>query len=440
MAVIDDDLLEGWLHQAGEAFAVPADGAEDILRRAAATESGGSGGSAGWGPASGPTQITFPMGDGPLGDGETPARRSRPWRRTIGDHRLLAVAASVVVLAALAGGALLLGSTSAKTPQQSVAALPGATHPPAKEGGAPAPATTTIPNLRLGAAAPPPSASGSSGAGATAGSTGTSSKGAATQPGFSATAPKTAAPGQSPSNSALPSGSVGQPARIEQTGSLDLRVAKGALSKTMTKLTFLAGAYNGFVTNSQTQSSATAADGAPSGSVTLQVPVASFAAVLKSAQALGHTSDLTTKATDVTGQYVDLQARITALQSSRQAYLTILAKATTIGDILAVQAQLDNLQTQLEQLQGQLQVLGSETDYSTLNVLVSEGVTHHRPPPPPHRQSGLAKAWHDSVHGFIDGAEGIVRGAGPVLFALLCLGVLLVAGRLGWRRLQRHRL
>jgi hypothetical protein len=433
MAVIDDDLLEGWLHQAGEAFAVPAGGAEDILRRAAASEGNGSDGS---GSDSGPTQITFP-----LGDGETPARRPRPWRRTTGDHRLLAVAASVVVLAALAGGALLLGNTPSKTPQHSVAALPGVTHPPATDGAAPVPSTTTIPSPTLGRAALPPSANGSSGTGASSGSSaGTPSTGAGAVPGFSATTPKTAAPGQSSANSALPSGSVGQPARIEQTGSLDLRVAKGALSKTMTKLTFLAGAYNGFVTNSQTQSSASAADGAPSGSVTLQVPVASFAAVLKSAQALGHTSELTTKATDVTGQYVDLQARITALQSSRQAYLTILAKATTIGDILAVQAQLDNLQTQLEQLQGQLQVLGSETDYSTLNVLVSEGVTHHRPPPPPHRQSGLAKAWHDSVHGFVDGAEGVVRGAGPVLFALLCLGVLLVAGRLGWRRLQRHRL
>ena len=56
--------------------------------------------------------------------------------------------------------------------------------------------------------------------------------------------------------------------------------------------------------------------GAPRGSVTLQVPVDNFAAVLKQAQALGKTSDLTTKATDVTGQYVDLQARIAALRTA----------------------------------------------------------------------------------------------------------------------------
>ena len=46
------------------------------------------------------------------------------------------------------------------------------------------------------------------------------------------------------------------------------------------------------------------------------MPVDDFATVLRQAQALGTTSDLTTKATDVTGQYVDLQSRITALEDS----------------------------------------------------------------------------------------------------------------------------
>ncbi len=97
---------------------------------------------------------------------------------------------------------------------------------------------------------------------------------------------------------------------------------------------------------------------------------------------------LTTSATDVTGQYVDLQARITALQDSRQQYLTIMAKATTVGGILAVQEQLQNLQSQLEQLQGQLQLLNNETTYATLAVTVSQKVVT---PPPPRPESGLSE-------------------------------------------------
>ena len=195
----------------------------------------------------------------------------------------------------------------------------------------------------------------------------------------------------------------------------------------------LAVSDGGFVANSQTQAGA-----APSGSVTLQVPVDSFASVVQRAQALGKASDLSTKATDVTGQYVDLQSRITALEASRQQYLTILAKATTVGDVLAVQEQIDAIQSQIEQLQGQLQLLASETSYSTLTVTVGESAPP--PPPGPLPESGLVRAWHASIGGFVTGVEGVIRIAGPLLFALLLLGAVLAGGRALWRRYQRHNL
>ncbi len=244
----------------------------------------------------------------------------------------------------------------------------------------------------------------------------------------------TATPSTAPS---LPHGAVGQPARIEQTGSLTLTVGRGKLDQTVSRLTALAGASGGFVANSQTQSGA-AGTGPPTGSVTLQVPVQSFATVLKGAQALGKTSELTTKATDVSAQYVDLQSRISALQASRQQYLTILAKATTVGDVLAVQEQIDSIQSQIEQLQGQLQLLSSQTTYSTLTVTVDEGTPARPPSPLP--ESGLVRAWHASIGGFVAGVEGVIRLAGPLLFALLLLGVVLAGGRALWRRYQRHNL
>ena len=207
------------------------------------------------------------------------------------------------------------------------------------------------------------------------------------------------------------------------------------MNRTVTALTALAGAHGGFVANSETHPGA---NGAPQGSVTLEVPVDSFAAVLKGAEALGRPSGVSTKATDVTGQYVDLQARIAALESSRQQYLTILARATTIGDVLSVQEQIDTIQSQLEQLQGQLQVLTSETSYSTLTATLDEGSAPPRPSPSP--ETGLVQAWHQSLGGFVDGVEGIVRLAGPTLFALACAAVVLLGGRTLWRRYRRHSL
>ena len=56
-------------------------------------------------------------------------------------------------------------------------------------------------------------------------------------------------------------------------------------------------------------------------------------------------------------------------RTSRQQYLTIHAKATTVGDVLSVQEQLDTIQSQIEQLQGQLSLLTSQdVAYSTLTV------------------------------------------------------------------------
>jgi hypothetical protein len=168
------------------------------------------------------------------------------------------------------------------------------------------------------------------------------------------------------------------------------------------------------------------------------VPVADFDSVLQQARALGTTSSLTTKATDVTGQYVDLQARIGALEATRQQYLTIMTRATSIGDVLSVQDDLDSVQTQIEQLQGQLQLLTSQTAYSTVTVTVNEPTAPPRPAPVP--ESGVVRSWHDSVGGFADGVEGIIRYAGPVLFALLCLALVWLGGRALWRRSQRHNL
>jgi hypothetical protein len=427
MTMLDDGVLADLFSEAALSFDAPEGGAQAILERAQR-------GNADIDAA--PDDDTTAAED--LPDELAPSRLRRA-TRMVRDHRVLSLAAAWVVVAAVVGGLALTGSTPppqsalSKVHAGSTARIPAKT----ATGGAARLPLTPGPNAAYagGETTGGPAGTASSG---TSSSTSTFGAGGNT-PAASSPLAQTATPAQSSTTPALPN-NVGQSARIEQTGSLSLTVGKGALSKTMAQLSFLASAYNGFVQTSQTQSGAISASGAPSGSITLQVPVDSFANVLKKVQALGKTDALSTKATDVTGQYVDLQARIAALQQSLAQYETILAKANSIGDVLSVQTQINSIQSQIEQEQGQLQVLNNETTYSTLTVSVSEGLPprHHRPPPPHH--SGLAAAWHTSVHGFVDGVEGLIRLGGPVLFALLCALVLLVVGRVLWRRLQRHNL
>jgi hypothetical protein len=329
-----------------------------------------------------------------------------------GRHRILSVAA-VVVVALVAVGTI--GAIGRSTTSPTVTSL-RLGHAKGVVPGAPA-TSTTIPSFSQ-------QTQGGDASGAS-GKVAVPSKGLSTGTNT-----------QNQSVPALPSGAVGQSAKIEQTGTLDLAVKKGTLTRTMSGLTNLAASVGGFVANSQSQNGT--AGGAAYGTITMEVPVNDFAGVLKAAERYGKTSNLSTSATDVTGQYVDLQARLSALEDSRQQYLTILAKATSIGDILSVQDQLNSIQQQIEQLQGQLQLLTSQTSYSKVTVTVNEGTPP--PPPGPLPESGLVRAWHDSVGGFVAGVEGVVRLAGPFLFALLCLALVAVGGRVLWRRYQRHRL
>lgn len=254
--------------------------------------------------------------------------------------------------------------------------------------------------------------------------TGAGSSGAAGQSTTSGGAPSVGG-ASGPTTPPLPSGSTGQSAKIEETGSLTLIVPGSRIQQDLARLSAIATGSGGFVATSELD---TGAGSVPSqGTITLQVPQAEFQAVVAQARGLGKVSSLNSQATDVTGQYVDLQARISALEASREQYLTIMAKATSIGDVLNVQNQLDNLQQQIEQLQGQLNVLHNQTTYATLSVaLTPKGV------PTPVPESGLASAWHSAVSGFAAGFDGVVRVAGPLLFVLLLLGALVAMGRGLW--------
>jgi Domain of unknown function (DUF4349) len=305
-----------------------------------------------------------------------------------------------------------------------------ATNSPTKDPAIAGPTTaTTIPS---------PAASGAPALGVpgSAGST-SSGKGATSNNSYAASAPT--ATGGTPATTIppLPSAAVGQSPKIESKGTMQLTVGHGKLHSALAALTTIAGSAGGLVASTQAQSGS-GSGGAPSGTIVLRVPQSAFSSVLKQVENVGHVSSVSTTATDVTGQYVDLQARLAALEASRQQYLTIMSHATSIGDVLAVQSQLDTLQSQIEQLQGQLNVLDSQTTYGSLTVSLAEA--GHPAPQPVVPRSGLISAWHSGVGGFVSGFEWLIRAAGPTLFILLVTTMLVLLVRWGWRFTRRRML
>jgi hypothetical protein len=222
--------------------------------------------------------------------------------------------------------------------------------------------------------------------------------------------------------------------RIVKTGSLDLRVTKGAVQSTMTKLSELASSKGGYVARSTADSNANH----PSGQIELRVPVGQFAATVAAAEALGHVETLTTSAQDVTGRYVDLSARKRALERTRATYLSILSRATTIGATLAVQQRIEDVQQQIDELHGELKLLASQSAFSTLDVAVDQPaiVLTARTS---HSRHGLGAAWHRSISRFNRGIDAIVGALGPLLLAVLLIGIAVLVVRVGRREVRRHR-
>jgi hypothetical protein len=104
-------------------------------------------------------------------------------------------------------------------------------------------------------------------------------------------------------------------------------------------------------------------------SVTYRVPVAHFGEAVDALR--GEADRVVREATqsiEVTGQVMDLDARIANLRASEAALVEIMDRAGRIEDVLAVQMRLEEVRGQIEQLEAQRAHLADQAALSTLAV------------------------------------------------------------------------
>ncbi|HEV2891084.1 MAG TPA: DUF4349 domain-containing protein [Frankiaceae bacterium] len=238
-------------------------------------------------------------------------------------------------------------------------------------------------------------------------------------------------PGGGAAAPAVPGGGTAAPAlpeaHVVRTGEMTVEVRD--VPRAVAELARLASAQGGFVAGSTSGGDPES----PTGSVTLRVPTERFDAAVAEASRLGRIVTSTTSGTDVTAEVTDVDARLRALTAARGQLQTLLARANTVGEVLAVQQRITETQTQIEQLQARQRSLADKTSYGTLRVSVEEpGTTPDEPP------TGFSKAWHDAVDGFVTAAQGVVAASGTTAFVLLALGALLLLLRPLYRAAVRR--
>lgn len=267
-----------------------------------------------------------------------------------------------------------------------------------------------------------------------AGGSGSAAAGAAAGVGGSVTDADTAAAAVPAAAAAV--AAPADSAKIVKTGALELRVGKGTVTESVNRVTALATGLGGYVSN--TQSTTGEQSGAQaSATITVRVPSASFEQLLRDASGLGEVRSTTTSGQDVTAQFTDIDAQLTALTGARDQFLLILGEANDVPDILAVQDRITQVQIQIDQLEGQKRLLTDQTTYGTLSVtLLEPGAT--APVTPIDDNEDLGDAWSDARRNFGDALENIVGASGTLAVVFLFGAVTLGAAWILYRRARRH--
>ena len=222
-------------------------------------------------------------------------------------------------------------------------------------------------------------------------------------------------------------------AKIIRTGSATVVVKRGTFDEAVARLTSMATGLGGYVSGSERS----AIDGHPQGTITLRVPANEFDRVTGELDRIGEVTSSNTSSQDVTGEYTDVAAHITALKAEREQILLVLDKANTVPDILSVRDRLNAVQVELDQLQGRKQVLDDQTSLATLTVSLREKGSAAASTVPAEERRGLSKVWHDSTDRFLDGARAIALGLATLAPWLLLAALLYLPYRAWSRREER---
>jgi len=143
-----------------------------------------------------------------------------------------------------------------------------------------------------------------------------------------------------------------------------------------------------------------------SANLSLRIPSDELDRTLAELKKLGRLNFVSLTAQDVTQQSQDLDARITALTTSVDRLLALMASATSTTDLISIESALSSRQGERESLQSQRDFLADQIDYSTVQLeLVAEGTV---------AAGGPDNFWS----GIVTGWTALVTALGGLLVAL----------------------
>lgn len=154
-----------------------------------------------------------------------------------------------------------------------------------------------------------------------------------------------------------------------------------AFDETVEKLSALVQQYGGFVESSSINGSNyyTQARGYSSeryASYVIRVPSDKFATVMSSLSSLGNVPYSHTYTENITAQYYDTDARLTAYKTQEARLLEMMEMAESVEDLISIEEKLTELRYKIESLQSTLNNWDRQVSYSSLNLEIQEVVEY----------------------------------------------------------------
>ncbi|WP_353950233.1 DUF4349 domain-containing protein [Knoellia sp. S7-12] len=218
--------------------------------------------------------------------------------------------------------------------------------------------------------------------------------------------------------------SVGQ--KLVRRANLQLKV--DSLTTSAQRIRSIAAQQSGAVLSEELYAGETGRD--TSGSITISVPAASLDATIALIEKVGEVQVRNSSSEDVTGTYVDTEARVKSMTASVARIRDLLAKATTVNDLVALENELSQRQAELDGLTAQLANLKDSVTMSPISISLS--TDDFEPVAAAGFLSGLKSGWK----AFTSSLAVLVTVVGAVLPFAVAIGLVL-APVIWWMRRRR---
>lgn len=174
------------------------------------------------------------------------------------------------------------------------------------------------------------------------------------------------------------------------------------------------------------------------GHAVLKIPAVKFNRAVEDIAVIGRVTRRSVSGSDVTLEYMDIQARLESKQAQEKRLLEILDKASKLEDILRIENELNRVRTDIEMYVSRLNNWDNLVQYSTIMVSMREVEPKDKEVIPPimgNLWERIRKAFIVTTNGIIDLIEYVIVGIGYALPVIIICG----SGLIVWRIVKNRR-